>query len=101
MALVNDEQQVIGLKLLTELCDIEQGLSEWEVGFVESLAKWTNNFTEKQYRRLRIIWAQKINDMDKEEAEEWADDDGAVDKDVNDMSGCDPNDLMIGGEMPF
>ena len=30
-------------KLVAELCDIDEGLTRWELGFVESLAKQIEN----------------------------------------------------------
>lgn len=39
-------------EMLEELLDIEEGLTEWEVDFLESLANWEGSFTVKQVGKL-------------------------------------------------
>lgn len=72
MALISDTEQEAALKFLQELCNLESGLSEWEIGFIESLAKWNNNFTDKQYTVLRRIWAEKVDGQSRDDAKDFA-----------------------------
>lgn len=37
--------------LVEELLDIESGLTEWEVEFVESLARWMDNHSSLTYKQ--------------------------------------------------
>ena len=44
--------------IVKELCDIEYGLTDWEVDFVESIAKQVESgvqLTEKQYKKATDI----------------------------------------------
>ncbi len=40
-------------ELVDALCDIDEGLTEWEVDFVESIAKVVANGTSLTVRQLR------------------------------------------------
>jgi hypothetical protein len=46
-------------KLVEELCEIEDGLTPWEVQFVESIARQVNDFgiglTDKQWAKAMAI----------------------------------------------
>ncbi|RKY12684.1 MAG: hypothetical protein DRP65_00565 [Planctomycetota bacterium] len=42
--------------MLSDLLDIEEGLSDWEIGFVESLSRWDGDFTERQATALERCW---------------------------------------------
>ena len=48
-------------KMLRELLDTEEGLSEWEIGFIDSLkdqgfAEDRLDFTPRQRKKLEEIW---------------------------------------------
>jgi len=48
-------------ELVDALCDIEEGLSEWEVEFVDSLSKWMDDvgeLTGPQRRKAEQIWSK-------------------------------------------
>ncbi len=42
--------------MLRELTQVESGLSEWEVEFIESLCKWDGTFTPKQADKIEAIY---------------------------------------------
>lgn len=45
-------------EIVEALCDVDEGLSEWEVEFVDSLAKWLKDrgpLTEKQRAKAEQI----------------------------------------------
>jgi len=43
-------------EILDELLEVEHGLTEWEVDFIEALSKWEACFTMKQAGTLRSIY---------------------------------------------
>jgi len=42
--------------LLQELLDLEDGLRDWEVEFIDSLSNWKSTFTKKQAETLEKIY---------------------------------------------
>jgi len=42
--------------LLQELLDLEDGLRDWEVEFIDSLSNWKSTFTKKQAATLEKIY---------------------------------------------
>lgn len=54
-------------KMLNELCDLEDGLSKWEMDFIDSLDKQTNPLSMKQAAKLAEIYDDKITYADKVE----------------------------------
>ncbi len=45
--------------LVGALCDIEEGLTEWEVNFVDSIEKWLRthaDLTDPQRAKAEQIW---------------------------------------------
>jgi hypothetical protein len=42
-------------KILVELLDLDAGLSQWEIDFLDSLNNWVGKFTENQAERLEKI----------------------------------------------
>jgi hypothetical protein len=46
-------------ELIEGLCAIEEGLTEWEVGFVESIAKQSYALTPKQRETAERIYDEK------------------------------------------
>ena len=49
-------------KLIEELCDIEEGLTEWEMDFIESIAKWHDSrgcLTDSQHDKAEEILEEK------------------------------------------
>lgn len=43
-------------KMLDELLEVEEGLSPWEINFLDSLNGWASDFTPKQAATLEKIW---------------------------------------------
>jgi len=46
--------------MIAELLDIEEGMSDWEIDFIESLDKWNYDFTPKQVAVLERIWNKHL-----------------------------------------
>lgn len=46
-------------EMLQDLLDLEEGLSDWEVNFIDSLDNWKGKFTPKQIEILEKIWKEK------------------------------------------
>ena len=49
-------------KMLDELLELESGLSDWEVNFIDSVCNWTGNFTQKQSETIVKIWGKLLGD---------------------------------------
>jgi hypothetical protein len=47
--------------ILNELLAVEEGLTEWEIEFLESLNEWMGGFTEKQATKLEDIWNRVLD----------------------------------------
>lgn len=47
-------------KMLKELLDLDEGLSEWEIEFLDKLNNWSGNFTVPQAERLEKIAEEKL-----------------------------------------
>jgi len=41
--------------MLRELLDLDEGLSKWEMDFIDSLNNWEGNFTFKQADKLEEV----------------------------------------------
>jgi hypothetical protein len=50
------EEQEELVEMLDELLDCDEGLSEWEINFLDSLSRWSGFFTEKQREKLTTIY---------------------------------------------
>ena len=46
--------------MLSELLELEEGLSNWEVDFLESLSLWKGDFTFPQADKLEKIWTKLL-----------------------------------------
>jgi len=46
---------------LADLLELTEGLSNWEVNFIESLSHWNGGFTYKQRVTIAKIWDEKVN----------------------------------------
>ena len=46
--------------LLDELCDVESGLSNKEIEFIDSLCDWDGCFTVPQVEWLEKIWEEHL-----------------------------------------
>ena len=56
-----DADEMIELReMLTELCDVSDGLTPWEISFIDSLCEWDGSFTEAQATKLEDIHARLI-----------------------------------------
>lgn len=53
-----DEQQQLRC-MIDELCDLDEGLSSWEVNFVESMSHWVGRFTQLQADKIRSLYEEK------------------------------------------
>lgn len=53
------------IKIVNELCDIEEGMTDWEVEFVESLSHYPEDrvLTDNQKRTLAKIEDKYLNRM--------------------------------------
>ena len=49
-----DQKMLRGM--LSDLLDVETGLSDWEVGFIENLGNWEGDFTDAQSAALEKTW---------------------------------------------
>ena len=47
-------------RMVKELCDLEDGLTPWEVEFVERVSRWTGDFTDRQAHTIEKIWNERI-----------------------------------------
>jgi hypothetical protein len=43
-------------KMLKELLNLDPGLNEYELKFIENLNGWIGDFTPKQAKKLQDIW---------------------------------------------
>ena len=48
--------------MLSELLELEEGLTTWEVNFIESVNKWEGNFTQRQSETIVKIWGRLLRD---------------------------------------
>ena len=55
---MNDPREVqkSAREFLAELLELDEGLTPWEVDFVESVSHWENDFTPKQIATINKIW---------------------------------------------
>jgi hypothetical protein len=42
--------------MIDELCNLESGLTDWELNFIEDLCNWDGRFTTKQADALERIY---------------------------------------------
>lgn len=52
----HDKEQLLARSEVSDLLNVEGGLSDWEVKFIESVAKWRGDFTEKQVVTIHKVW---------------------------------------------
>ncbi len=45
-------------KMLKDLLNLESGLSDWEIEFIDSLNNWVNDFTPKQINKIEALWGK-------------------------------------------
>ena len=45
--------------MLQELLDLDSGLTDWEVNFLDDLHEWTGDFTPKQAETLQRIYDRR------------------------------------------
>lgn len=46
--------------MVKELCELDSGLTEFEVDFIESLSHWSGNYTKKQVETLEKLWRRHL-----------------------------------------
>lgn len=56
MSKINWQEQENAIELLAELNEIDSGLSNKELEFMQSLNDWDGIFTEAQYEYLQIVY---------------------------------------------
>ena len=65
---MNSDQVAADKELLDQLCDIEHGLTDWEVGFVDSVSRWVDDrpyLTVTQRQKAQEIlarWEERYGD---------------------------------------
>ena len=45
---------------LQELLEIDEGLTQWEVDFIENLSNWASDFTPKQIAMIDKIYERRL-----------------------------------------
>jgi hypothetical protein len=43
-------------KMVKDLLGLDNGLSEWEIKFLDDMHGWYGDFTEKQAKRIEELW---------------------------------------------
>ena len=56
---VNDSEMPRLRGQLKDLLALEDGLSGWEVKFIEKLSKWEGNFSKNQAKSLDMLYQEK------------------------------------------
>lgn len=44
--------------MIDDLCDVTEGLTNWECDFVSDMKDWVGEFTERQKEVIERIWNQ-------------------------------------------
>ena len=52
---IDSKDQKEALELLSELLELDEGLSSWEIGFITTLDEWDGHFSILQYEALREV----------------------------------------------
>ena len=47
-------------EILDDLCNLSEGLTKWEVDFIEKLSDWEGCFTEPQAETLQKVYDRRI-----------------------------------------
>ena len=47
-------------EMLDELLNVEDGLTNWEVKFIEGVNDWDGNFTRKQSETIVKLWSDLL-----------------------------------------
>jgi len=56
---MSDEQRDAEERL-QELLDVDEGLTQWEVDFIESMSRWEGDFTPKQIATIDKIYERRL-----------------------------------------
>jgi len=59
MDIVNQNEQNRAKDHLEDLLAVEAGLTDWEIGFIENLANWEGDFTQKQIGMIYKIYERR------------------------------------------
>lgn len=51
-----ENEQLLARCEVSDLLNLEEGLSDWETKFLESVAKWRGDFTTKQAITIHKLW---------------------------------------------
>ena len=49
-------EQIEARKMLKDLLDVDEGLTQWEVNFIENMSHWEGDFRPKQIANIEKIW---------------------------------------------
>lgn len=49
-----------GRRMVEELCDLDEGLSGWEIDFIDDMADREGEYTEGQLNKIEQIWNKRI-----------------------------------------
>ena len=47
-------------EMLKELCDLDEGLSAWEIEFIDNMCDWEGSFTEAQATKIEDLYEKRI-----------------------------------------
>ena len=51
-------KQVVLRDMVDALCDVEDGLSDWAVEFIDSMSKWDGEYTERQVAKIEELYGR-------------------------------------------
>lgn len=41
---------------MSELCELDEGLSPWEVTFIDDMSKWKGDYTSRQAEKIEDVY---------------------------------------------
>ena len=59
MSFVDSDQMPYYRDLVSDLCELDEGLSGWEIEFIDSLSEWDGDFTDGQAEKLERVWKKR------------------------------------------
>lgn len=57
---MEDDEDYDLRQMVEELCDIDEGLTPWEVNFIDDMSRWEGRYTENQADVIRRIHLARI-----------------------------------------
>ena len=46
--------------MVDEICQVESGLNNWEIGFIDNMVKWTGDYTNPQKKIIEKTWGKVV-----------------------------------------